>query len=1066
MKKKSIEITGDLFSQAQRLKLRSDFYAALNLLTDNQRKAVETIEGPVMVLAGPGTGKTQVLAARYGNILDKTDTSVHQVLCLTYSEAGVQAMRERLFQFIGPAAHEAHIYTYHAFCNKIINENPEYFFDFKKFRLASTIQRFELIENILLELPDEHILQRVIGDRHFDILRLARQYESIKKEQRDIPLLVEQIRQHISKMTEDENYRYKVNQPRSGAKKGDLKPDYFTNKAKFERAIDALETYFTYIRKMQENQWLDFNDMLLLVQHAFANHPALLSRYQENYLYILVDEFQDTNAIQNNIVLALCDFWDEPNLFVVGDDDQAIYRFQGADQQNLITLINKYPSIEIICTTENFRTTQALLDAAEAIISVLITRIHSYQFDIPKTTLDRINKKLIASGKFSVNHPPVLKCYINPQQETLEIFSYIRKIWTESPDSLKNHAVIYRRHKTVHDLVYLLELAGIPMNFRSSKNLLEEPLIDHFLILLNYLHAEYKEKNSGEHFLIQLLYLPYWDLDARDVSTLAFLERKNRGPKNLRDKILNPESWPDAEFVKRQALVDFIQKTQSWILALPPVKTLSIVVEDILRESGLLKWALSSRECSWHLRALNSLFSFIKSEAYEDPGLNLDKLLQRVAKMQSFDLDIPIENQYGTTQGINLMTAHGSKGSEYDTVWIMNAVAQDWEDSFIQGEQPYKIPDDLKQIEQSKKFQKEDERRLFYVSMTRAKKELFISWSVTTMEQRPWRESLFVSELKAHLSVDPPIQSVDEHLLQEKMALILHKKITPPDLLNHNLIEQYGEDFVMNCTELDKYLECPRKYYFEEILRIPQAPNAHLGLGIAVHQALHDFFHIALTNPDYQVEYLVDFFNIQMKRNEWYFTPEEYDGLVRKFTHHLPLFFKQHQYLWKDAGQHKLEYYIDRVNFEGVPINGKLDQVINKEGQTFLVDFKSGRGDSSSSITKLKSPYKGSAGGNYWRQAMFYKLLLDRDPHQRWNLSRAHIIFLQSNKLEAGVFLNKEYLYTDADLEIISGQIQDTYRKIKNHEFDNGCEKPDCEWCAYIRNREIIKHREPGDQTE
>jgi len=1063
MKKKLFDGTPDLFSQAQRIKLRADFYAALSSLTDQQKRAVETIEGPVMVLAGPGTGKTQVLAARYGYILDKTDTAIHQVLCLTYSEAGVQAMRERLFQFIGPAAHEAHIFTYHAFCNKIINENPEYFFDFKKFRLASTIQRFELIEKILLELPDDHVLQRVIGDRHFDILRLARQYENIKKEQRDIPLLVNQIREHISTMALDEDYRYKMNQPRSGAKKGDLKPDYFTNKAKFERAIDALETYFTYLRKMQEHQWLDFNDMLLEVQSAFAKHPALLAKYQENYLYILVDEFQDTNVIQNNIVLALCDYWEQPNLFVVGDDDQAIYRFQGADQQNLLTLIEKYPGIEIICITENFRTTQALLNAADVIISVLATRIQSFELFIPKVTLDKIDKKLIAAGVTAVNHPPVLKCYINPQQETLALYDYIRKLWIETPQALKYHAVIYRRHKTVQDLVYLLELSGIPMNFRSSKNLLEEPLIVHFILLLNYLQAEYKEKNSGEPFLIQLLYLPYWKLDARDISALAFLERKTRVNKNLREKILNPESWPESNFFNRDSLIDFINKTQQWITSLPPVQTLSILVEDILRHSGILAWALNSKECNWHLRALNSLFAFIKSEAFEDPGLNLEKFLQRVAKMESFDLDIPIESQYGSSQGVNLMTAHGSKGSEFESVWIMNAVAQDWEDSFIQAEQPYKIPDNLRQIEQSKRYQKDDERRLFYVSMTRAKKDLFISWSTIASEQRAWKESLFVSELKAYLNVYPPLQEVEESLLKEKMELILHKKTTPPELINHDLIDQFAEDFVMNCTELDKYLECPRKFYFEEVLRIPRAPNAHLGLGIAVHEALHDFFHISLTNPDFQVEYLVDFFCTHMKKNEWYFTPEEFEGLIRKFTHQLPLFFKQHHFIWKDTVHHKLEYYIDRINFEGVPINGKIDQVIHKDGQTFIVDFKSGRGDSTSSATKLKSPFKGSTGGNYWRQAMFYKLLLDRDPQQNWNTSLANIIFLQANKLESGLFLNKEYSFQEAELGIISKQILDTYQKIKNHEFDYGCEKPECEWCTFIRHRGIIIQRETSD---
>ena len=227
MKNQSPSNTPDLFSGLDRKKLKDAFYDALSTLTKDQKKAVELIEGPVMVLAGPGTGKTQVLAARYGYILDQTDTSINQILCLTYSDAGVQAMRERLFSFIGPAAHEAHIFTYHAFCNKVLQENPEYFFDFKKFKLASDLQRFELIEQILLELPDDHVLKRVIGDRHFDIRRLYNQYQNIKKEERDIPKLIQDIRDYIDKMHTEGKYLYQRHNPLTNSKKGDLKKERY-----------------------------------------------------------------------------------------------------------------------------------------------------------------------------------------------------------------------------------------------------------------------------------------------------------------------------------------------------------------------------------------------------------------------------------------------------------------------------------------------------------------------------------------------------------------------------------------------------------------------------------------------------------------------------------------------------------------------------------------------------------------------------------------------------------------------------------------------------------------------
>ncbi|MBK8778400.1 MAG: ATP-dependent helicase [Saprospiraceae bacterium] len=1066
MKNQSPSNTPDLFSGLDRKKLKDAFYDALSTLTKDQKKAVELIEGPVMVLAGPGTGKTQVLAARYGYILDQTDTSINQILCLTYSDAGVQAMRERLFSFIGPAAHEAHIFTYHAFCNKVLQENPEYFFDFKKFKLASDLQRFELIEQILLELPDDHVLKRVIGDRHFDIRRLSNQYQNIKKEERDIPKLIQEIRDYIDKMHTEGKYLYQRHNPLTNSKKGDLKKDYYLDKAKFERAIDALQTFYAYQDKMQANQWIDFQDMLIRVKEAFGEHPELLARYQENYQYILVDEFQDTNAIQNNILLKLCEYWENPNLFVVGDDDQAIYRFQGADEQNLINIITRYPSIDIICITENFRSTQALLDSANHVIEKLEHgRVQNQQLSIPPHILAKISKKLVASTTSALNIPPLLQPYQNAQQETLAIFDFC-KGHQNLGLNLSELAIICRHNRTMQDLLYLLELEGIPVNLRLGKNILEEPFIQHFLILLRYLDAEYHMYQSGEPYLIQLMYLPYWGLSPNDVAKIAFLERRTRDNKNLAEKILDPASWPEATFEDRSILTQFIQDTQTWIKALPPVQTLPTICEDILRSSGMLQWALQSNDRTWHLRSINTFFQVIKNEIVENPGLTLEKFLGRVTKMENFDLKFPIETGYSSEQGVNLLTAHSAKGREYEKVWIMYAIAADWEGFNITGDQPYKLPDHVSQIEQTRANKPHDERRLFYVAMTRARRELIVSWPLADNENNAQRPSTFVTELRDFLQVDPRPTEVPDTLLKEKMLLIQNKKLTPPALINHQLIDKFLQTFVMSSTELNLYLDCPRKFYFEEILKVPRAINAHLGLGISVHEALHEYFYQALKNETFDEEYLVDFFVSSMKRNEWYFTQEEYEGLIRKFSHQLPLFLKQHHTLWKNVTDYKLEYYLDRINFEGIPINGKLDQVLKYGDRSIIVDFKSGRGDSTGSIKKTRTSKKGSQGGDYWRQGAFYKFLLDHDTKNRWDAYQANILFLQPNKLEPEKFECKPYEYSPEDLTLVASQIKETYTKITDHQFDIGCEDSGCDWCNYIKNHELINSRNNFSETQ
>lgn len=1049
-------IQPDLFNSLEKRKLREAFYGALEKLTDVQLQAVKHIDGPVMVLAGPGTGKTQVFGARYGYILDQTDTHIHQILCLTYSEAGVAAMRDRLFQFIGPAAHEAHIFTYHSFCNKIINENPEYFFDFKKYKLASPLQRFELIEQILIELPDENRVKRVLGDRHFDIIRFDRQYDNIKKEEKNVNDIIQQTLAFIDEMHLKSEY---INQK----DKSKLKATYFDDKGKFLRTIDVLKTYETYLEKMRNNHWIDFNDMLIQVKNAFLKYPDLLSKYQEQYLYFLIDEFQDTNAIQNSIVLSLVDYWPHPNLFVVGDDDQAIYRFQGANDQNLLSIFNKYPDIEVYCITKNFRSTQSILDAANHLIENLkIGRIQDKYLELPPGTLEKINKRLIASDQAANAQPPQIKSYINTNHETLAIFNFIKTKFSANED-LSEIAIITRRIKSIQDLVYLLELEGIPVNLKAGKDILVQPFIRHFILLLKYLNAEFHQLTAGEPYLMQLLYLPYWGLENDDIALISFLERKNKESKFLASKIIDPAAWPDATFKNRTKIIEFINKSIEWKKMLPPIKTLSSIVETIFRESGLMSWAINSTDSSWNLRCINSLFHHIRSVSNVNPAITLSEYLDILTKMDSFELAINLEAGYNTRQGVNIITAHSAKGQEFETVWIMNAQKGEWEGFGGQDQQAYRLPDSITQIEQTRTNKPYDERRLFYVAMTRAKRNLIISWpSQNEVEMdKATNPSEFVLNVADFLKQEIQSESVDEQLLIDKMILINSKKSIDPEILNHKLIDEYAENLVLTASIINQYLDCPRKFYFEEIIKVPRLDNAHLGLGTSLHEALYEFFNQYLKNSSFETEYLVEFFISSLKRNEWYFTLDEYNALIRKFSHLLPRFFRQNKSIWQDIKSYKLEYFIDNVQLNNVPLKGKLDQVLNYGDHSIIIDFKSGQGDSSGANKKLPArSTKSRTGGDYWRQAMFYKILLDLDKSNTWRTKNANILFLQTDKLDPDTFTNKQYNFDNTDDMLYMSQIiSEVYQKIKNHEFITGCDKPECEWCTYLKDREVIRKR-------
>ncbi|MEO5581407.1 MAG: ATP-dependent DNA helicase, partial [Saprospiraceae bacterium] len=859
------------------------------------------------------------------------------------------------------------------------------------------------------DLPDEHAFKRVIGDKHFDVTRLYRLYEIIKKEEIDITQIVERIKHYVHTLMEhDEDYINKrVKHTRQ------LKAPYFTDRAKFIRNIEAIESFDRYVGKMHAAQLIDFTDMLIEVKKAFNIYPDLLAKYQEQYLYFLVDEYQDTNKIQNTILMSLCAYWERPNLFVVGDDDQAIFRFQGADTQNLLALIQKYPSIELICISGNYRSTQSILHAANHIIENMKSgRISSFQLEVPPEQLAKINKKLIAARPHPYDHPPSTRRFINTQQETLAVYEFIKNKWIQSPTSISDIAIIVRRNKTINDLTYLLELDGIPLNLKNGKDILQEPFIQHIILLLRYLNAEYFESQSGEPYLIQLLYLPYWGLCLNDVAKIAFLERKTRENKNLAEKILSPEAWPLALFENKKSIERFILNTHRWIQHLPPTQALLQIVEDIVRESGLMQWALNSKDRNWHLRSLNSFFQFIQHESYSVPHVSLTNLLDKIKKMEDYELIIPVEAGYASDKGVNILTAHGAKGLEFETVWIMNVVDSEWEKYGANSDTPYKLPKTVRQVDQTPDTKLYDERRLFYVAMTRAKRNLIISWSNSRAENQLQNESQFVTELADFLNIEShETQKVSDDLLNKKISLIQNRNITPPALLDHDLIDEFLKSFVMSSTELNLYLNCPRKFYFEEILKVPQAPNAHQGLGLSIHDALHQFFFHALsqTTGDFDAGRLVQLFKTSLEKNEWYFTRDEYEGLIRGFSNQLPLFLKENLRIWQGVEKFKLEYFLDRINFNGIPINGKIDQVIMIDGKSIIIDFKSGKGDSTSSTQKVKKPWKGNNGGDYWRQGAFYRFLLDADTSTTWNVQKSSFLFLQPNKLDPHNFKHEEY---------------------------------------------------------
>src|ERR1700742_3054256 len=350
-------------------KYNEKFNQALALLNPEQLAAVNQMDGPVLVVAGPGTGKTQILAARIGKILTDTDARPNEILCLTYTDAGAVAMRKRLFEFIGPDAYRINIYTFHAFCNEIIQENLEYF---GKLNLEplSDLESAMLFRELIDDFPNDHVLKRFTGEVYYDVPRLRELFSTMKKEDWNKDFINTAINEYLADIHLREGFFYKRANATKGIKIGDPHHD------KIEKARDAMakllgavSEYENFDKKMKDRSRYDYDDMIMWVLKAFRENEEMLRRYQERYQYILVDEFQDTSGSQNELLKFLLNYWDTPNVFVVGDDDQSIFKFQGANMKNILDFAADYSNaLKIVVLKHNYRSNQHILDISRVLI--------------------------------------------------------------------------------------------------------------------------------------------------------------------------------------------------------------------------------------------------------------------------------------------------------------------------------------------------------------------------------------------------------------------------------------------------------------------------------------------------------------------------------------------------------------------------------------------------------------------------------------------------------------------------------------------------------------------------
>ena len=991
--------------------LKEKFNIAYKHLNPEQKSAVDEIEGPIMVIAGPGTGKTHLLTMRIANILDKTDIPPEAVLALTFTESAVASMRKNLAEIIGTMAYRVTITTFHGFANNIIKSYPDDFPHIIGSTNISNVDQIKIIKKIIDS--SNFVILKPWGNNYYYVPSIIHAIGDLKQQ----GVAPETFKNVIEKQDcefEDIEDLYHV----KGAHKGKMKGKYVALQKNIARNKELAIVYKEYQAEMLKEHFYDFSDMIIEVKNALENNNDLLLILQEQYQYILVDEHQDTNNAQNKILELLASYHENPNLFIVGDEKQAIFRFQGASLENFLYFKNIYKSVKEISLKHNYRSTQTILDAAH--------------------NLKPSSVSLLSNSKQTDNLISI-RPFINPDAENYFIAKEIKQL-IDAGQKPEQIAVLYRENRDVFSIARIFRKFDVPFTIESDQDILDDQDIKKLLIILKAI-----QKFGSDRELVELLYVDIFNVTPLDIYKLASY---NRGGLGIYDLIKSEEIMKEIGLEDIEKFQTIYKKLSIWKKQ-SHNKNAVAVFEDIIRDSGLLAKVISDPLSTEKIQKIGVFFDQVKALITSHKDYTLDDFFEYLDVLKEHNISIRSKGLGYVPGKVRLMTAHKSKGLEFDYVYITNAVEGHWgsrrsHDNIKLPKQVYfllnKIDEDFVDDDD------EDERNLFYVALTRAKKHITITYAEKNSEGREKLQSLFVSEIKPEFvnvfNVDKIEVKIDD---ADGSSEFIEDSAISPTIKEKAFLNQLFLKNGLSVTALNNYLVCPWKYFFSNLIRLPGAQNKYMIFGSAVHEALKNYFDALVANKNPNSEYLIKRFKESLAK--WPIQTNEYAEMLKKGENDLTGYYNFYHTAWKPNILN--EFNIKRIQLaENVIINGKIDkiEILDDENNVNVVDYKTGKPKSKNDLAGLNK----NSTGDYLRQLTFYKLLLDNYHDGKYKMQSGEIDFIQPD--EKGNYKKEFFTITQDMANSLVEQIKIVSKEILELCFwEKTCEDKKCEFCALRR---------------
>lgn len=957
------------------------------MLNPEQKQAVETTEGPVMVVAGPGTGKTHILTLRIARILQESDINPENILALTFTEAASQEMRERLVRIIGSPGYRASMYTFHGFCNSIIREFPEEFPDLLGASPAGTIEQVNLLKHLLENQSWEHIASAVAPLHHLKNLKSF--ISELKREGVSFEEYEQMLNEREEELRGGDVYHT------TGPHKGKVKGEFRNLEKKIGKSREAVAFARMYQEELGRRRLYDYDDMISHVLMCLRENEGVLLTLRERYHYLLADEHQDANRSQNLVLELLCGDDPSPNLFIVGDEKQAIFRFQGASLENFAYFQKKFPRAKLVRLRKNYRSVQPILDLA--------------------TSLMRGEEALQGEETKEDSAVTAVSCASADE----EIFFVAESCKELLKQGVKDIAVLCRTNKDAKEAHRLLVKLGVEAVLEAEEDVLQDPRIRDIMLLLFVIG-----NLENDELLLKLLHT---DLVRVEPLSVFYLVRRARELKcGLLEALKKSSGLPDENvFHLWYGLLSSWRKKSESMAFLD-------LLDHVVTESGFQELALSQNNAPLVFKKLRALIAHLRSILESSRKYLLQDALVYLDLLQEEGISATQEST--KQEGVRVLTAHRSKGREFEAVFIIGANDGNWggRRSSRQFLSIMGVGEDGT----------EEERKLFYVALTRAKKRVAISW----LEQKEGGGRMLPTRFLEEMRQDriTRIQNpCAEAFLENQDALMVPLLSQSSQEKEKVYICKLFEERPLSVTALNTYLVCPWKFVYQSLIRVPRSQNPVQRFGTAVHATLREFFARSIQQKDLQKEDLLLPFERFMERQV--FTPPEREGFMKRGRKALEGYYNVHEE-WPRVLY--VEARVPEVEVAGVKLTGMLDRVELLEGNVLrVVDYKTGR---HKSRNEIEGKTKNSTG-DMKRQLIFYKLLVDAFWEGRHTMGLGRIDFVEPD--EKGRWRSEEFEISQEEVSSLKDTITKVAEDIRSLSFwDKRCQDEKCEFCA-LANR-------------